>query len=86
MNVPTTTQDARASMTEPVNQGPEYLTSDDLCKTLRIHRNTALSLLNSGEIEGAFRIVREWRIPRGAIEKYVARQTEEARQRRHRKS
>lgn len=49
----------------------ELITIDDLCKTLNIGKNTAYSLLNSGELHGAFRIGRIWKIPKDAVSNYI---------------
>ena len=51
----------------------ELLTIDDLCNTLLIGRNAAYTLLNSGELH-AFRIGRNWKIPKVALDEYILRQ------------
>lgn len=53
----------------------ELITIDDLCKTLNIGKNTAYSLLNSGELHGAFRIGRIWKIPKDALANYILRRS-----------
>ena len=50
----------------------ELLNIEDLCSTLLIGRNSAYTLLNSGEIH-AFRIGRTWKIPKVALEEYILR-------------
>lgn len=52
----------------------EFLTVNDVMDLLCIGRNTAYSLLNSGQLKG-FRIGRSWRITREAINDYVLNQT-----------
>ena len=49
----------------------EMITIDDLTSILSIGRNNAYRLLNSGEISGAFRIGRCWKIPREAVSDYI---------------
>ncbi len=49
----------------------EMVTLDDLCCMLSIGRNAAYKLLNSGEISGAFKIGRIWKIPREAVSDYI---------------
>lgn len=53
---------------------PDYcdlLTFEEFCDILSIGSNTAYSLLKSGELTGAFRIGRVWKIPREAVSDYV---------------
>ena len=45
-------------------------TMKDLCAYLGIGRNTALTLINSGEIK-AFKAGRHWLIPETSIEEYI---------------
>lgn len=49
----------------------DLLTIEELCDILSIGANTAYSLLNSGELTGAFRIGRIWKIPRLAVSNYI---------------
>lgn len=49
----------------------ELASIDELCESLNIGKNTAYTLLNSGELQGAFRIGRVWKIPRNAISNYI---------------
>lgn len=53
------------------NYRQELITIDDLCKSLNIGKNTAYSLLNSGQLQGAFRIGRIWKIPKDALTNYI---------------
>ncbi len=52
------------------NSYEDMVTIDELCEMLAIGRNTAYSLLKSGEIK-AFKIGRIWKIPREAVSEYV---------------
>lgn len=45
----------------------EYLTVAELAREIRVGRNTAYALVESGDIRG-IRIGRLWRIPRESIE------------------
>ena len=49
----------------------EMITIDELSTILSIGKNNAYRLLNSGEISGAFRIGRCWKIPREAVSDYI---------------
>jgi len=55
-----------------LNNLKDILTLKDLQKLLHIGKNTALRLVQSGEIE-AFRVGNQWRIPYEAIVKYIRR-------------
>ena len=48
----------------------EILTVEDLMELLNIGKNTAYSLLESGEVK-AFRIGRMWKIPRKSVYDYI---------------
>ena len=50
----------------------DILTLKELQELLHIGKNTALRLVQSGEIE-AFRVGNQWRIPCEAIVKYIRR-------------
>ena len=52
----------------------DLITIDDLCQLLAIGRNTAYSLLKSGEVK-AFRIGRHWKIPRASATEYISRKS-----------
>ncbi len=54
------------------NNYDDMVTIDELCEMPAIGRNTAYSLLKSGEIK-AFKIGRIWKIPRNAVSEYVMR-------------
>ena len=48
----------------------DILTVEDLMELLNIGKNTAYSLLESGEVK-AFRIGRMWKIPRKSVHVYI---------------
>ena len=48
----------------------DVLTITELREVLKIGRNAAYDLLNSGAIP-AFRIGRNWKIPKEAVKKYI---------------
>lgn len=50
----------------------EILTVEEVMELLNIGKNTAYSLLESGEIK-AFRIGRMWKIPRKSVYDYINR-------------
>lgn len=58
------------------NYSQELVTIDDLCQSLNIGKNTAYSLLNSGELQGAFRIGRIWKIPKDVLINYISRKSQ----------
>lgn len=51
----------------------EIVTIDELCEMLNIGKNSAYELLNHKKIK-AFRIGRDWKIPRDAVEQYILNQ------------
>ena len=51
-----------------------FLTIDDLCELLKIGRNAAYHLVNSGEIK-SLKNGRVWRIPKEAVVEYTKRMT-----------
>jgi len=53
----------------------DFLTVEELCEILKIGRNAAYTLLNSGELK-ALRNGRVWRVPKQAVVEYVKHQTE----------
>ena len=53
----------------------DFLTVEELCEVLKIGRNVAYRLLNSGELK-AIRNGRVWRVPKQAVIEYVKRQTD----------
>ena len=55
-----------------LNNTKDILTLKELQELLHIGKNTALRLVQSGEIE-AFRVWKQWRIPCEAIVKYIRR-------------
>ena len=52
----------------------DSITVDELCELLSIGRNSAYSLLNSGDIK-AFRIGRIWKISRESVFEYIKRKS-----------
>ena len=50
----------------------DVLTVDELCELLKIGKNTAYRLLNTGEIK-AVRIGRVWKITKEEVVKYLSR-------------
>lgn len=46
---------------------PELLNVNEAHQALRLGKNKILELLAAGEIEGAFKIGRTWRIPKNSI-------------------
>ena len=55
-----------------LNNTKDILTLKDLQELLHIGKNTALQLVQSGEIE-AFRVGKQWRITRDSILKFILR-------------
>ena len=55
-----------------LNNTKDILTIKDLQKLLHIGRNTALRLVQDGEIEG-FKVGRQWRVTRESIMLYLRR-------------
>lgn len=56
---------------EPIS---EYLTPREVMDLLYIGKNTLYGLLNSGELKG-FRVGRQWRVERAALQEYVKHQS-----------
>lgn len=48
----------------------EILTPEDVMDYLYIGRNAVYKLLNSGELK-AFRVGRNWKIPKKALDEYI---------------
>ena len=55
-----------------LNNTKDILTLKELQELLHIGKNTALRLVQSGEIE-AFRVGNRWRVLRYSVEKYIMR-------------
>ena len=53
-----------------LNQENDILTVDELCEVLRIGKNAAYKLINSGKLK-CYRINRIWKIPRQSVEEYI---------------
>ena len=58
------------------NNYPEMLSIEDVCEILSVGKSTLYQMLSSGEITGAFRIGKVWKIPRKAISDYVIKRME----------
>ncbi len=52
----------------------EILTPEDVMEYLYIGRNAVYKLLNSGELK-AFRVGRNWKIPKKALDEYIIQQS-----------
>lgn len=48
----------------------KLISLDELCDILKIGKNTAYTLMRTGEL-GAFKIGRVWKIPKKAVLQYV---------------
>ena len=57
-----------------LNNTKDILTLKELQALLHIGKNTALRLVQSGEIEG-FRVGKQWRVVKESISRYIARFT-----------
>lgn len=55
-----------------LNNTKEILTLKELQKLLHIGKNTALRLVQSGEID-AFRVGNQWRVLRESVAKFIRR-------------
>lgn len=55
-----------------LNNTKEILTLKELQELLHIGKNTALRLVQSGDIE-AFRVGKQWRITKSGLDKYIFR-------------
>ena len=55
-----------------LNNTKDILTIKDLQKLLNIGRNTALQLVQDGEIEG-FKVGHVWRVTRESVARYIMR-------------
>ena len=55
-----------------LNNAKDILTLKELQELLHIGKNTALRLVQSGEIE-AFRVGKQWRVSKESVAKYVRR-------------
>lgn len=53
----------------------DILTPEDVTEELMIGKNAIYNLLNSGELKG-FRVGRNWKIPRKALDEYIDKQIE----------
>lgn len=57
-----------------LNNTKDILTLKELQELLHIGKNTALRLVQSGDIE-AFRVGKQWRITRNSIVMYIKKQS-----------
>lgn len=57
-----------------LEQYHDILTIEELCEILKIGRNRAYELLESGTIKG-FCLGKPWKIPRIAVENYLKQQS-----------
>lgn len=48
----------------------ELISLDELCDILKTGKNTAYTLMRTGEL-GAFKIGRVWKIPLASVRKYI---------------
>ena len=55
-----------------LNNTKDILTLKELQELLHIGKNTALKLVQSGDIEG-FRVGKQWRVLRESVVKYITR-------------
>ena len=55
-----------------LNNTKDILTLKELQELLNIGKNTALRLVQSGEVE-AFRVGKQWRVSKESVAKYVRR-------------
>ena len=56
------------------NDYQDIITVEDLCAMLNIGKNSAYTLLASGQIK-AFKQSRVWKIPKIAVTEYILRKT-----------
>lgn len=59
-----------------VEQFPPYLVPQEVMELLRIGKNTCYDLLASGKLKG-FRIGKQWRVARDALEAYAKGMTDD---------
>ena len=57
-----------------LNNTKDILTLKELQELLHIGKNTALRLVQSGEIE-AFRVGKQWRVMKESVTKYIMKTT-----------
>lgn len=55
-----------------LNNVPDILILKDVCATLKIGKNTALKLLQSGDLEG-FRVGIQWRVTKENLFTFIRR-------------
>lgn len=57
-----------------LEQYPEVLDVEDVCKIFRVGKNRVYELLQTGRL-GGFRLGRTWKIPKIALEAYLKHQS-----------
>ncbi len=55
-----------------LNNVPDILTLKEVCATLKIGKNTALRLLQCGDLEG-FRVGNQWRVTKESLFAFIRR-------------
>ncbi len=55
-----------------LNNVPDILTLKEVCATLKIGKNTALGLLQCGNLEG-FRVGNQWRVAKESLFTFIKR-------------
>lgn len=55
-----------------LNNSPDILTLKEVCATLKIGKNTALRLLQCGDLEG-FRVGNQWRVTKESLFAFIRR-------------
>lgn len=55
-----------------LNNTPDILTLKEVCATLKIGKNTALRLLQCGDLEG-FRVGNQWRVTKESLFAFIRR-------------
>lgn len=51
---------------------PSHLTTCEVARILRVHRNTVSKMLGAGRFPNAFRLGNQWRIPRADVDAVVS--------------
>lgn len=57
------------------NSELSLISLEDFCQQMMIGKSLAYRLLNSGEIQGAFKLNRIWKIPQSAVYDYLKRKS-----------
>lgn len=56
----------------PINSACQDLRMDQVAHELGVHRNTVKTLLLQGAFPTAYRLLRQWRIPRADVDAFKA--------------